>query len=76
MFISDALNIMFERCKITKYRVSKMLGHEPSYVTSLINRRYDMKTSTVSSLANCAGYSLALVPNDQLSDDFIIIDAQ
>ena len=76
MLITDALNTMFERVNITKYKVSKLLGHDGAYVTNLINRKYDLRTSTVSSVASCAGYSLALVPNDQLRDDFIIIDAQ
>ena len=76
MLVTDALNTMFERVNITKYKVSKLLGHDGAYVTNLINRKYDLRTSTVSSVAGCAGYALALVPNDHLSDDFIIIDAQ
>lgn len=59
---------------ITMYRVSKALGKPNSYISNSKSRGSSPKCDTMASMAEVCGYSLALIPSDNVPDDALVID--
>ena len=67
-----AIARMVDRSGRTRTDICKRLGHERTYIVTLLNRPSSTSVTTFLRIANACGYQLMLVNDD--ADDVIILD--
>ncbi len=74
MDTNSALRFLVEASNKSQRAISQEIGRSPTWLTTTLQRKGSSECSTVSRIAGVCGYSLALVPSDDIPDNAIVID--
>ena len=74
MYFYDAVYDIARNKGISVKKVSQSIGRSPAYIGALKSRGSEPIMNTAVEIANVIGYTLCLVPDDNVPDDAYVID--
>lgn len=74
MKAADTIRECSKRAGISFYRIALNLNKNSQYITSMISQNTNPQVNTLAKILNECGYDLVAVPEDEVTDDMLVID--
>ena len=72
---SNAMREVVGRTNLSLNKASRAMGHNDNYLAVTLNRGSTPTATTLATLGQVCGYSLAFVPHEDLPESAIVIDS-